>query len=391
MNDRVLLVDDEQNLLDSLKRQLRKRFRIETALGPQEGLAAIMEKEAFAVVMSDLRMPGMDGIQFLSRVREFRPDTVRIILTGNADVESAIEAVNEGNVFRFLRKPCETETLAGVLQQGVEQFRLVTAEKELLEKTLKGCIKMLTDLLSMVSPEAFGRSARIKRYARDVAAQLDLKDPWKIETAAMLSQIGCVALPDQILKKVHQKRGLSEDELGIFASHPEIASELLSHIPRMEAVAEAIRYQSRNYHGAGLPAGEDAGGDLPLEARILKVVLDFDELESRGVLKGKALKTLRAQNGAYDPVVLDALERSLGMEARYVVRALALRELKAHMILADDVTTLKGRLLVTRGQEVGPLLIERLKNFAVNSEIKEPIRVLVPWQIEAQERIGHES
>ncbi len=390
MNDRILLVDDEQNLLDSLKRQLRRKFTVETALGPRNGLAAITENETYAVVMSDLRMPEMDGIQFLCRVRETCPDTVRIILTGNADVESAIQAVNEGNVFRFLRKPCAPETLVGVLQQGVEQFRLITAEKELLEKTLKGCIKMLTDLLSMVSPEAFGRSARIKRYACDIAAQLGLNDPWKIETAAMLSQIGCVALPEQILKKVHQNRGLSEDELAVYASHPKIASELLSHIPRMKGVAEAILHQSRSYDEVRDHPREGPSDELPLEARILRVALDFDELESRGILKGKALKILRARNGNYDPAVLDALERALGVEARYVIRNLALKDLRAHMILADDITTLKGRLLVTRGQEVSPLLIERLKNFAVNSEINEPIRVFVPWQIEAKEKRVHE-
>ncbi len=391
MNDRILLVDDEQNLLDSLKRQLRRKFAVETALGPQNGLAVLMEKGPFAVIMSDLRMPGMDGIQFLSRVRGVYPDSVRMILTGNADVESAIQAVNEGNVFRFLRKPCETETLANVLRQGLEQYRLVTAERELLEKTLRGSIKVLTDLLSMVNPEAFGRSSRIKRYACDVAAQMGVSDLWKIETAAMLSQIGCVALPEQVLSKIHQNRELAEEEVKIFSSHPKIAAGLLSHIPRMEGIAETILHQSRNYDGSGFPEEEGAERQIPLGARILKVVLDFDALESNGVLKGNALRQLRKRQGCYDPAALDALERALGMEAKYVVQSMPLKDLREHMIFADDVTTLKGRLLVTRGHEVSPLLIERLKNFARNSGIKEPLKVFVPWQIVKQERIAHES
>ncbi|MFW6147707.1 MAG: HD domain-containing phosphohydrolase [Thermodesulfobacteriota bacterium] len=381
MNRKILIVDDEQNLLDSLKRQLRKRFDMETALGSEEGIRTIAARGPFAVIVSDLRMPFMDGIEFLSRASKIDPNTVRIMLTGNADLQNAIQAINEGNIYRFLTKPCTTETLASVLEQGIEQYRLVTAEKELLEKTLKGSIKVLTELLSLLNPAAFGRSSRIKRYVGEIARHLDISNIWKLETAAMLSQIGCITLPEEATEKLYQGQELSGEEGQLFAMHPTIASDLLSHIPRMEQIAEIITYQDKHFDGSGNPGGTRQGEAIPLGARILKVVLDFDMLESKGHLKGKALKELKKRSGWYDPAVLEALERVLGLEAKYVARDAPISGLKAGMILSEDVSTVKGQLLISRGQEVTPVMIHRLRNFAQRSRIKEPIRVFVPFQI----------
>ena len=166
---------------EAMRRQLRKRFEVVTANGGAEGLKTIADGDGFAVIVSDLRMPEMDGIKFLSHVRERFPDSVRIMLTGNADVESAIHAVNEGHLFRFLTKPCPPDQLIATLEAGIEQHRLITAEKELLEKTLKGSIKILTDILSLICPAAFGRASRVRRLARRVAAQLNVNKVWQVE------------------------------------------------------------------------------------------------------------------------------------------------------------------------------------------------------------------
>ncbi len=136
MNNRVMFVDDDANILDAFKRQLRGQFRIETAQGGDEALAAVTNQGPYAVIVSDLRMPSMDGIQFLSRVREISPDSVRMMLTAYGDLQTAIDAVNEGNIFQFLTKPCKPDALAMAVAAGIEQYRLVTTEKELLEKTL---------------------------------------------------------------------------------------------------------------------------------------------------------------------------------------------------------------------------------------------------------------
>jgi len=183
MSDKILFVDDEQNILDALKRSMSKFFDLDTALGGQEGLAAIKEKGPYAVVVSDLRMPGMDGIQFLTNVKATSGDSVRVILSGQADLDAAMAAVNEGNIFRFLTKPINPGVLSKSLEACLEQYHLVTAEKELLEKTLSGSIKLLTEILALVNPTAFSKASRLKRFVHHIVEQLELQDIWKYELA----------------------------------------------------------------------------------------------------------------------------------------------------------------------------------------------------------------
>ena len=136
MSTKILCVDDDASILAAYQRNLRKQFPIDVALGGQEGLDAMANKGPYAVIVADMQMPGMNGVQFLTRAEEIAPDTVRIMLTGNADQKTAADAVNQGHVFRFLTKPCAPEELALMLSAALKQYRLVTAERELLEKTL---------------------------------------------------------------------------------------------------------------------------------------------------------------------------------------------------------------------------------------------------------------
>lgn len=378
MNQKVLFVDDDSNVLVALKRHLRKQFHAETAVGPEDGLSAVLNQGPYAVVVSDLRMPKMDGIQFLSRVKEMAPDTVRMMLTGHADVQTAIEAVNEGNIFRLLTKPCNRDDLAKSIKAGLEQYRLATAEKELLAKTLRGSIKVLTELLAMINPEAFGRCSRIKRTVVNLADHMGIKDLWQLETAAMLSQIGFVTMPEEILRKRYRGTALTEEEQQLFDMHPSIASDLLSKIPRLEEVAEIITYQEKHFDGSGIPSGSRQGKDIPPGARILKAVLDLDALENSGVPKMEAIAQMENRSGWYDPSVLNAMRKVIGIQIQYAVRALSIKELKSHMILAEDVRSDNGQLLISKGQEVTWPLIERLKNYTQVSQVKEPIRVAIP-------------
>src|SRR5580698_5073090 len=161
MGDKILFVDDEPAFLKGYQLMLRQDFEVDTAVGGEQGLAQIHDHGPYAVVVSDMRMPGMNGVQFLARVRQIAPDTIRMILTGYTDINAAMDAVNEGNIFRFLAKPCERDVLSNAITSGLVQYRLITAEKELLGNTLMGSIKVLIDVLSAASPEAFGRSIRI--------------------------------------------------------------------------------------------------------------------------------------------------------------------------------------------------------------------------------------
>lgn len=378
MADRILFVDDDPNILAAFQRQLRKQFLIETALGGWLGLDAVENKGPFSVIVSDLRMPEMDGIQFLSRVRTISPDSVRMMLTGNADLHAAMEAVNEGNIFRFLTKPCTPEALATALKAGIEQHRLILAERELLEMTLRGCIKVLSEILALLNPEAFGRATRITRYVKEVASQLQAPNLWQLETAATLSQMGCIILPEETLLKLYQGQALAGEESQLFNMHPFIVSDLLVKIPRMQEIAQIIAYQEKHFDGSGIPIDTCAGKEIPLGARILKAVLDFDTLVTRGTPKNEIPLDLRKRSGYYDPKVLDALEAVISAEEGFSMRLVTVAEFEDNMILAEDLLTASGRLLIARGHQVSRTLRERLKNFAQKPGIREPIRVVVP-------------
>ncbi len=379
MNEKILFVDDDPNLLASYQRQLHKRFIVETCPDGQHGLEAILNDGPYAAVVSDYRMPGMDGVQFLSEVREKSPDTSRLLLTGYADLQTAIDAVNKGSIFRLLTKPCPPEVLTCALASGIDQYRLVTAERELLEKTLNGTIKVLSDVLSLINPEAFGRSSRISRYVRQMASQMGLKDIWQFETAAMLSQIGLIILPPDTLKKIFQGVKLTAKEENVFQTHPSVASELIGKIPRLDEISETIAFQEKHFDGSGNPPVPRKGEGIPLGARLLKVALDFDSLESAGNSKARALDVLKKVPSRYDPRVLKALEEVIGIEAKYELRSLKTSELTEDMILAEDVKTPSGLLLIGKGQEVSRPLLGRLKNFAAIRSVQEPIRVIVAF------------
>lgn len=377
MTDKILFVDDDRNILASFRRHLRKDFTVETALSGREGLDKIAKNGPYSVVVSDLRMPGMDGIEFLSQVRGLSPDSVRIMLTGNADLTAAIEAVNEGKVFQFLTKPCPLNKMIHVLTMGIKQYRLITAERELLEKTLRGSIEVLTEILELVNPEAFGRSSRIKCYVRDTAVQMKVSDVWRLETAAMLSQIGYIILPEQTVKKIYHNEKFTEKEWQLFYQHPFIASILLDKIPRMSEIAKIIYYQEKNYDGSGIPADSVSGEEIPLGARILKAVLDFDVLKFSEHTDAEALSQLKKQNSRYDPNVLNALEFVVSTRLIHKTRSIFVSEFEENMILDEDVHTLKGQLLLSKGQEVSWPFIERLRTFSDTVGIREPIRVIV--------------
>jgi DNA-binding NtrC family response regulator len=161
MTEKVLFVDDDELILSSYERSLRKHFTLDTAVGPVQALEKIASSGPFAVIVSDMRMPQMTGLEMLHRVRTLSPDSIRLILTGNADLRTAIDAVNEGHLFRFLEKPCPNETMGRVLTAALEQYRLERSERDLLEKTLQGSVKVLTDVLGLVNPEAFSTASRI--------------------------------------------------------------------------------------------------------------------------------------------------------------------------------------------------------------------------------------
>ena len=372
----VLCVDDEPRVLEGLVLNLRRYYRVSTATSGQSGLAIIDGDDPPGVVVSDMRMPEMDGAAFLSQVKQRSPDTVRLLLTGQADLDSAIAAVNHGQVFRFLTKPCNPQIFLSAIQAAADQHRLITAERELLEKTLRGSVKALTEILSLTNPLAFGRAMRLKQHAADLVASLGEPLSWQLEVAAMLSQIGCVTLPAVTNEKLYYGKPLNSDEIELTQRLPALSLQLLESIPRLEAVRAILQAQSHNFDGSGSAHSAVHGDAIPLGARVLKLVIDYDTLEASGTDSAVAIGTLQGRKGRYDPKLLDALARAKTKAALQGLSELVLGAVRPGMFLAQDVMSTTGLLLVARGHEVTPGLLYRLRNLAPGS-LREPLVVFV--------------
>ncbi len=287
------------------------------------------------MIVSDMRMPGMDGVQLLTRVKDNYPDTVRIILTGNADQETATDAVNIGQIFRFLTKPCSTAVLATSLALAVRQYKLITAEKELLNKTVKGSITVMAELLSLANATAFSSGYRIKPLVKAIVKDLQLLHPWQYEVAALMSQIGCITLPGDVLHKLHAGIILSDDEQQMYENHPAVGSKLIRKIPRMEKVAAMIEYQLRSFDSS---AGEDSlDEDVLLGAEILKVTIEYDLLRQQDIGHVHALKHMRKQKGTYNPDVLTILEKHKPKDVHTTIKNLSFKDVIPGMIAVYGV------------------------------------------------------
>jgi response regulator RpfG family c-di-GMP phosphodiesterase len=381
---RILLVDDEPNLLQGLRRQLRTDFSVETAVGGPEGLARLADAGPFAVVLSDYQMPEMNGAAFLSQVRELAPETTRMLLTGQADLGGAAAVVNQGGVFRFLLKPISRETLVEALRAGVGQHRLVTAERELLEQTLHGSIKALTELLSLASPLAFERATRFRRLAGLMLGATGEPVSWSVDLAVMLSQVGAITLPPKVLERMERNEPLGPEEEAMVARLPALAEQVLAGIPRLEEVRAAIRWQDAPYRNEDDTSGVPSGERLPLGARVLRIARDFDALESGGHAV-EALRAMRTRQGAYDGHLLAGLASGLAEEEERELVAVTANELESGMVLAEPVFTESGMKLVPAGHEITLSLLERIRNFSrMDSGIREPVRVFAPRRASAR-------
>lgn len=359
---RVLCVDDEERVVQGLVPHLRKDYDVRTALSGADGLRVLREMDGAAVVISDMRMPGMDGATFLHHVMQFHPDATRILLTGEPGRDSAIAAVNKAQIFRFLAKPCPPAELKSAVEAGVLQYRAVATERTVLKETLVGCIKTLVDVLAITNPVAFGRASRIKRLATDFARRLGREEFWQLEAAAMLSQIGYLSLPGDLVEKLYYGEPLTTEERILAGGAPEVARRLLENIPRLEPVAEILA--SLDAPDAELQQlGEGAVG---VAARILALVTDYYDLHSQGQSASAAITRLRGRGARYGVELVERFTDYLGPEQalqQSSARKIPLRSVRAGMIILQDVRTQMGTLLVPNGFEVTPIFLERMRHF----------------------------
>jgi len=378
VNRRILFVDDEPLVLAGFGRQLRSGYELCMAESGGAALKLLTEEPPFAAIVSDMNMPGIDGVDLLDRAQRLCPDTVRLMLTGMAELDVAMAAVNRCNIFRFLTKPCSVDDLRAAVDAALRQHQLIAAERELLDRTLAGSVRVLSEVLEAVNPTAFGRANRVQRIAKLVVETLGGELTWAQEVAARLCQLGCVAVPEELLVRAQKGDLLSDEEKRILAEHPRNGARMLGRIPRMQVVRRGIEYQAKRYDGYGPPADGRRGDDIPRAGRLLKLCLDFEARVMGGDNPARALAELESCASWYDPDMLQALGDVVRRGRSHDRDELMIPELETGMIMDEDVVASDGTLLVSRGTDISPALLRRLDNWHRLERVHGPLRVLIP-------------
>lgn len=408
----LLFVDDEPNMLSALRRLFRPQgYRILTAGSAAEGLA-LLEKEAVDLVISDMRMPEMDGAHFLEIVRARWPDTVRILLTGYADVASTIAAINKGEIYRYISKPWEDNDILLLVRHALERQRLeqekrrlealtarqneelrelnasleakvqertqdlrrtmATLEKahEQLKKSFITSVRIFSNLLELRAGGMAGHSRRVADLARAIALRMGLKDSelQDLVFAAMLHDTGKIGLPDYLLGKPFNT--LDKDEREQVMKHPVTGQHALLALDRLRNAALLVRHHHERFDGQGYP-DHLAGFAIPLGARILAVANDYDSLQC-GTLVQQRLTPAKAhglivegRGKRYDPAVVDAfieVQAQMG-QTPPPERELSSAQLSAGMVLSRDLLARDGMLLLSRDYVLDAALIEQMRQY----------------------------
>jgi len=411
----ILCVDDEPNVLASLRRLFRgKGFDVRTAEGGKAGLA-LLETGAVDLVISDMRMPEMDGTQFLERVRAGWPDTVRLLLTGYADVTSIMGAVNRGEIYRYITKPWDDHDIVLIVRQALERQaleqerqRLValttqqnaelkdlntsleakvqarTAELQVANETLQEAneklkhsfitsIKVFSTLMELRGGSLAGHSRRVGDLARRLARKLllDGRQVQDIFVAGLLHEIGKVGFTDQLLAM--PVATMNQAQLDTYRKHPAQAEHLLLPLSDLKNASEIISAQFEHFDGSGFP-GRLFGNAIPIGARILSVASDYDNMQigttMQYTVSAEEAKTVIVHGSGrrYDPQVVKALVDLLTAPVRQIElrpdeRHVAAPGLRPGMVLSRELIAPNGVMLLPTKQVLDERLIGKIINF----------------------------
>lgn len=344
-------------MLDIIARMIDADYEVLTAPGGEEALALIENSPPIDVVVSDHRMRGLSGAQFLQVVRDKQPLTVRVLLTGERDLAAAVAAMNQAGLFRFLLKPTTRAILLDTLRAAVAQHQLQVAERELLQKTLIGAMRALGDVLAVANPIAFGRVSRIQELALAVAKRMNLPEQWPLEFASLASQLGHIALPEKTLRRLYAGESLTPVESTQLSKSAKVAERILARIPRLGPVVEILTYLASD-------SRPETRTPESVAAEILRAVSEYEVFERTSASRNTAVQRLAAHAGRLDPEVLTALTHVLGLDlSPDEAIDVPIGRVCVDMIVAEDVLTGNGALLVPKGYRVSENLLARLTNF----------------------------
>jgi response regulator RpfG family c-di-GMP phosphodiesterase len=413
----LLCVDDEPNILSALRRLLRPHGYQVTIAGSGAEALGIMEEQAFDLVISDMRMPEMDGAQFLEQVKRRWPDTVRLLLTGYADVTSTVDAINKGEIYRYISKPWDDNELLLIVRQALERkalerekvrLELLTArqneelrdlnanlELKVMERTVElrkahdkvktsflTSIKVFANLIELRGSNLAGHSRRVADLARKIANRMELSpaDSQDVFLAGLLHDIGKIGLPDLLLvKPVPQMTG---EELGLYRKHPIKGEQSVMALEELRGAARIVRSHHERFDGQGYPDGL-MGDSIPIGARILCVANDYDGLQIgslsvRRYTQEDAKKLIAEGKGKrYDPQVIEAFLEIVGkVEVRDTGEIeLGVADLKPGMILSRDLLSRDGVLLLAADYILDANLVRQIRDYAASENIVMHIHV----------------
>jgi len=377
MNNKILCVDDEESILKGFQLNLRKDFELHLASNGTEGLEVFDREQGFALVLSDMRMPQMDGATMLSEIKKRDPEVVTVLLTGHTDFESAMSAVNEGSIFRMLSKPCPPEMLIKVLGDGLAQHDLIKSKRILLDQTLRGAVDALAQSLSTAKPLFFGRAQRVRRIANELADLINLNDAWRVDIASIFSQLAYISLPESVSEDVYYKKDLTPAVKEMLGKFPDDTQNLIEKIPGLEEVGEILVKLAVQHRFE-----EDDGSGIRKAASILRVALDFDYYEEQGHDKSLIVQTLKSRKDDYDPDVTECLSQLLAVaEQKYRLEEILIRRLETGMRLAQELRLADGLLVASSGTDVDRQLLKVIRNYVscyAESPFPKKIQVTVP-------------
>ncbi len=376
----ILFVDDDQQFLSSIYRNLKRKLPIVCIASVSAALDEL-ERKQYSVVVSDMKMPEMNGVDFLSLVKKKYPDSVRILFTGFAGQETAVDAVNRGEIFRFLTKPCDIDLLTKILGDALRQYQLIMAEKDILEKTVLRTIRTLSQLLSLVNPVAEQRANRLRGYSQYLASAMGSSELWFFEVVALLSQIGCANIAQDDLVRYYTIFNEEERTQSMFEDHAAIAEELLSQIPRLEEVAKAISMQNMPYDKYD-SIEERCNPVTEQAAQILHIALALDSLSFYRHLPFDSIVDFLKGNSHFNQEIVERLSRDIELGDECVKSdVLFVKDLRIGMILAEEIRSNSGLLLANVGQELTDFLLIGIRKYSQKNGVNEPVSVRIPTKI----------
>ena len=393
-NNRVLYVDDEPYLLDAFASMLRKDpFQVTTISTPTSVEDVLRREGPFAMVLSDQRMPGMDGVAVLELVGRMNPDTIRVLITGFSDHTDTVRAINAGGIRHYIQKPWDDLVIRSIIREGVSTYNLERqnvylleelqrkneAIKELLQGTIAGATRVLAEMVAHVNADAAAQVERVRRLGKSLLTRIpDLgsTERWEALRAFDLFNLGITVLPAWILV-VLNKHGLNSIErFPIARTHHLQAADMLVKIPRFEGVARVIRLQRKDFDGNGEPAGDVVHGrELPLGSRMLRILVDLDMLSSKHY-KGRAvLEQMARLPEKYDMSILRLLlEDNSEVVGKKDILVESVIQLREGMQILDDLKNKGGQVLLRRGMILTGSTLEMLARCATNDGIVFPVR-----------------